>query len=573
VFLSENPDPASIVKSVLDATDITAVVSVDDAYADPFAVEEVRTLYKLIPEEQVGPIFAELQEVRVGDPDVTDNDLNRVWPDLPPGTKRKILWKLKEASAQITDIEKLDFQALSNLPGLFADKVFVAMSLTEWNNNGSDMLASRDRKILVLMDQDLSHDGGGAEYGIELVRGILAENPAGDVVCALLTHKYQDNVDDAWSDMASKYNLDKSHFLVIPKAVLATDPIEFARLVKLAAINRPFEDLKTQVLKIIQDAVAEAEKDLAKNNIYDLDEMVFRSSYEEGVWEPETLFRVFGIFHRTLVRTAALKDKTLHDLSTGIRSLSGIPTSSKSAPRHRIWEIQRQENFDSAAFINELHRPTDLGDIYETGSGRKFILIAPHCDLMVRGGSGLRGKHSDLLKEVVLAEITGNGRTNASWKLDYYEQDVPCFVDFKKLIVMSLNALDFCVFNTNGECKFSVDAPPPAFLIPAWSLRYEKICKIVKGTITRYRKIDQQGNGQGHIAELVTSSCRSSLITGSIDLATNTVSYNFRRSERLLDPRATALLNSYCRYLGRDAFEHPLETPPAVPSPPESQNN
>ena len=216
---------------------------------------------------------------------------------MPPGTKRKILWLLKEASAEITDIEKLDFQALSNLPGLFANKVFVAMSLTEWNNNGSDILARRDRKILVLMDQDLSNDGGGPEYGIELIRGILAQNPAGDVVCALLTHKYQDNVDDAWSTMADKYKLDKSHFLVIPKAVLATDPVELARLMKLAAINRPFEDLKIQVLKIIQDAVAEAEKELAKNNIYDLDEMVFRSSYEEGVWEPETLFRVFGIFH------------------------------------------------------------------------------------------------------------------------------------------------------------------------------------------------------------------------------------------------------------------------------------
>ena len=143
----------------------------------------------------------------------------------------------------------------------------------------------------------------------------------------------------------------------------------------------------------------------------------------------------FWDFPRTIVRTAALKDKTLHDLSAGIRSLSGIPTSSKSAPRHRIWEIQRQETFDSAAFINELHRPTDLGDIYETSSGKRFILIAPHCDLMVRGGSGQRGKHSDLLKEVVLAEITGSERINASWKLDYYDKDVPCFVVSKSLLL------------------------------------------------------------------------------------------------------------------------------------------
>ena len=156
----------------------------------------------------------------------------------------------------------------------------------------------------------------------------------------------------------------------------------------------------------------------------------------------------------------------------------------------------------------------------------------------------------------MLAEITGSERINASWKLDYYDKDVPCFVDFKKLIVMSLHALDYCVFNTNGECKFSVDAPVPAFLIPAWSFRYEKMRKIVHATIARYRKVDQKGNGQGHIAELVTSSCRSSLITGSIDLATNTVSYNVRRSERLLDPRATALLNSYCRYLGQDPNKH-----------------
>jgi hypothetical protein len=132
-------------------------------------------------------------------------------------------------------------------------------------------------------------------------------------------------------------------------------------------------------------------------------------------------------------------------------------------------------------------------------------------------------------------------------------------------IVMSLYALDYCVFITDGECKFSVDAPVPAFLIPARSLRYETMRKIVRATIAHYRKIDQKGSGQGQLAELVTSPCRNSLIVGSIDLATNTVSYNIRRSERRLDPRATALLNSYCRYLGRDAFEHPLETPAVVP--------
>jgi len=211
--------------------------------------------------------------------------------------------------------------------------------------------------------------------------------------------------------------------------------------------------------------------------------MVFRSSYEEGVWEPETLFRIFSIFHRTQTRKIALHDPQLNELSSKIRPLSGIPTPSPSAPSHRIWEIQHEENFDSAELVNNLHRPTDLGDIYEIGTGRQFILLAPRCDLMVRGDSGHRGKLSDMLKEVFLAVIIETPREGASWKLEFFDQGREQYIDFKKGIVVSLYALDLCVFNEDGIAKFGLKSGPPSFLIPAWQTRFEMIRKMCAKTI------------------------------------------------------------------------------------------
>jgi hypothetical protein len=568
--LVENKD---LLTRIFEATEIKAVVSIDDAYAEKFSVDEALTLYKLVPDNDVlRPILADVPNITVGDPDVTDADIRREWPNLALEIQRRIIWNLRNETGQTAELDRLDYRALTKLRALLSDTSFVLLSLQEWLKSELSTLTSKG-KILLLVDQDMRNDGGGPEHGIQIIRGLLAPgSPVDKIVCALLTHEVTGNIHDISDEMADKHNLNKGRFLIIPKAVLDSDPIEFARLVKLSAINEVSQELKHRALAILREALNGAEDSLEKVNIYDLEEMVFRSSYEEGVWEPETLFRIFGIFHRARTRQSALNDAQLHDLSSKIRRLSGIPTPSSSAPTHRIWEIQHQENFDSAELVNRLHHPTDLGDIYEIGTGRYFILLAPRCDLMVRGDSGNRGEYSDLLKEVFVAEITEKCRGSASWKLEFYDQHREQYIDFKKGIVVSLYALDLCVFNDDGSAKFNIKSSPPSPLIPAWQRRFETLKKLCSKTIKKCRDLRSTPGKEQDISHLVTRATNSSLVVGTVDQANETVSYSIKRVQRLLDPRATAALNAYCRFLGRDAFDHALELPIKAANKPEASD-
>lgn len=172
----------------------------------------------------------------------------------------------------------------------------------------------------------------------------------------------------------------------------------------------------------------------------------------------------------------------------------------------------------------------------------------------------MRGEFSDMVKEVFLAEITERGPRGASWKLEFYEEDREHYLNFKKGIVLSLYALDLCVFNGDGSSRFILRSDPPSFLIPAWQHRFELVKKLCTKKIREYQNLHPAPGKSKDISQLVTKATNSSFAPGAIDEASETISYPIKRIKRLLDPRATAALNAYCRFLGRDAFDHSLET-------------
>jgi len=143
------------------------------------------------------------------------------------------------------------------------------------------------------------------------------------------------------------------------------------------------------------------------------------------------------------MRRRALPDATLRKASSEIRRISGMATPSKLKASTDLFKVQHVENYEDADQLNQLHRPTELGDIYEdTHTRRRYILIAPQCDLMVRTRLGFRGKEYDVLKEAVLAQIVGEKPGDGlGWKLDIYSEDDQ-FVDFKKTFVTRFISLE-----------------------------------------------------------------------------------------------------------------------------------
>jgi hypothetical protein len=215
------------------------------------------------------------------------------------------------------------------------------------------------------------------------------------------------------------------------------------------------------------------------------------------------------------------------------------------------------ENYEDAGPLNELHMPTDLGDIYERQGGRRYILIVPPCDLMVRTKGGYRGTDSDSIKEGTLAEIVESDPNNKlAWKLEYYNPTRATSVDFKKAFSVKLLCLDLCVFNSDGAATFKLNSSIPHLLIPAWAKRHNVVAKHLEQIIGTYRYIAPTGKQKGEVNRLLTKANNEMTFTGTIDPDANSIAMNFKRVGRLLPPRASALLKSYGEFLNRDAFEH-----------------
>src|SRR5207244_7515825 len=92
--------------------------------------------------------------------------------------------------------------------------------------------------------------------------------------------------------------------------------------------------------------------------------------------------------------------------------------------------------------------------------------------------------------------------------------------------------------------------------IPAWKLHYEKLVKKCKKVITDADELTKRGMSIKPAAALVARCSNSPLFTPTIDIAQKTVSFNLKRSARLRQPRAAALLSRFANFMARQAFDH-----------------
>lgn len=414
------------------------------------------------------------------------------------------------------------------------------------------------------MDEEFKEGGRSlGNAGISIVKDVINAAPADKILCALLSHnqRYQlATLHTTWEALSRQEELSQSRFVLIPKSLLQNKPMAFAWLVKLALLNGRFDELKTLALKILEKAEDAARKRLDAIDIYELDQIVFRSSIEEGVWEPDTLFRIFGLFHREETRQIAKRSDELYKLADDTRAISMVSTESFAAPGENAIAIQRLERDETADFLNNNMAPIELGDIFQkTGdSGKLYILLAQSCDLMVRSN----GRRNSFTSEVVLAEIVP-GPIKERDRDGYSElevldenSDAQYFVSFKRTQSVKLSVLDMCALNEAGEASLESEAPCPEHLIPAWKLHYEKLMEEVGKTVRRADEFTRKGIPLKSVAPLLARCSNVALFTPTIDLGRKKLSFNVKRVMRLRQPRAGALSSRYANFMARQAFEH-----------------
>lgn len=350
------------IRELFASLEIKRVVCVDDQYDQRPSFEKFKLLYEQANPDELETI-PEIQSIMFTDPDlVQERVLEKFWEALSEKDKGRVHTQLR-AKANGSN----DSRYAVVLKDLLQQFDFRELSLTQWRRNKPQYISEvREIKTLFLFDQDFSKESGSTQEGLNLIEDILASEESDAIMCGLLSHTFDPEEEHTLLESYTRDHLNnKDKFIFISKQQLRNDPLEFARCVKLTALSPKCKRLKEIAADVIDQAHAEAYEKVENINIYDFEHMIFQSSISEGVWEPDTLFRLFGLYHRTKAREMARVNDELRKVAEYIRPISTISTVSEESPKLRAWEIQRLELYESEEYINNLCMPIELGDIFE----------------------------------------------------------------------------------------------------------------------------------------------------------------------------------------------------------------
>lgn len=579
--------PRAHAEQLLSTVGITRIIVVDDQYADQGrGVEDL--IGKLIDADPgAAANLPHLEGISLdSDPDVWGDQLRAKWQELNKSQRLEVFeqaGKLQANIAPSTDDNITQTKQQGTMPvddsraaamlgeilnGLENCK-FENLSLFEWRDREKEILDSNDaNSTLYLFDLDFRGEGASENEGIELVRVVQSRDVG---YCGLITHTVSMGGEyEAWVTLADEHGLNKDKLVVIAKQRLtgeSPDPYSFLRMLRLTALSGRCAVIKTSAWEIFEKSVTEVKAAMERLSILDFDQIVLTSSRREGVWEPDTLFRIFSILMRREARVRLYgNDADIRTKVAEARAISVVPWAPESKlgeepPSGEALKIQRFELYETAEFLNSHCLPLDLGDVFEGGASRKkFILLAQPCDLMVRP-EGRRSYDDKNGRSAVLLELfldTPQMEVKPSWiELPFYDEGTgsSAYVDLAKAHYVRLAVLDACALNTEGEAEIDVDAECPSVATEPWKKRYDALRRIYRTALTRYEDLKDMRDELRQLS--LPAACTSASFKAEVE--GNIIRYELRRVARLNQPRSGALLTEFAHFQSRAAFEHDFD--------------
>ena len=564
------------VERILTVLDVNRVVSVDDANDESISVENVIAAAHGLDTTLLLTVYPELGDSIPDDRDILASKIREVWKQLDPMLQAERGQAVIVAARRLDGNETDDVADVSILSQLIPRDKLVSFSPAQWEAQKDRLLQeSENERTLFMFDQDLSGTGGDSEGGIKIIASLLARDDTESLICGLLTHTVTPETQpQQWEELSKTHGIPRDRFVVIPKLHLSKAPILFAQTLKFAALSPDFTELKRKTKEIIADSVAVAADRVEKVSIYDLDHIVFQVSAEEGLWEPDMLFRLHAMFHRAESRRLAHQGGKLESIAAKLREVSGIPMKGDLLPTpDSAWALQREELYEFYDHINTNHLPLELGDIFEQVGGRsvkKYILLAQPCDLMVRSD----GKRHPELFRVPLAEVVQVDKDpHYSEEMPYFDTSPvnKWFVKLKSIHFVRGCILDLCVFNKDGVAKLEVNGNAPSGIRPAWKTRHDILSRHWNKAVRKADMLAPVDNEfpavtqfkQGIARDLGGLLFDDDLFKGSLAESdgVRSVTYNCKRVGRLSRARAIGLLMSYTATLGRPAYDRDFGKP------------
>jgi len=301
----------------------------------------------------------------------------------------------------------------------------------------------------------------------------------------------------------------------------------------------------------MNDAALDAAHKMSAFSVESIDAAIFENSLREGASEFDVVNRILAVNQRVASQKALATKSDLFARLQRIRDVRSLDPVSSHAPRYatepqlHAWRIA--EVFDDGEYVNALHSPLRCGDIFcHTENGKRYIMLAQPCDLVVRGERGPDfGKRRRDEAEFVLLEqgdpgeakresnfvIGGVGDHGESW-----------LVNFREAFSVNLRVLDLAVYNPNGHVFWIIGQIAPVQLLPGWQERF----KAMKQSL---------GNGHDPNAMGSLSHCDRDLHF-CCDFSELRYSFPLARVGRIRSPYAEAIQASYAAFISRAALSH-----------------
>ncbi len=588
--MSDSTDVSKAVGSLLELMGIGRCVYVDDRFALA-AVEEAIGFLKILVQVDRNGLASELAEVEFEAPEeVWEAQVREIWAKLPDDRKEHILGDImKSCPEEETTQYGLDIAAASALETMMNNLLkneYLELSLGEWcRRQGTLLQEAGTVKTLFLFDLDFRNESaidGGETTGLKLLRTVHDTTGLDTTaVCGLISHKITKEQEyEEWERLAQAEGLDRDRFVIVSKLRLSEEDLEgFAWMLKLMFLNKPCKELKDQASRVLKEAVGKAYQEIDEIRVYAFEHIVLRSSAIEGVWEPDTLFRLFEVFRRKATHESAHIDPEIRQTVSLLRGISKIPITPNEDHRTYTWRIRQEELYESGDSLNRYHIPIDLGDVFQKTNGKaQFVLVGRPCDLMVRGEGERAGKRSRDMNQVFLVRIKkkipaqnqSSEQEPSSEKdpfvsekvveLEYFHEDDGSlwYIDLADAHVTNLLTLDMCVFNTEGEARFSPGENCPEDVIPSWKLRHERIKKEVVRILNDFSRLREKKVKDCLATRLACppATYGKTVFTRSISPEADGVTYGVKRIARVCQPKATDVLQRFMHFHTRAGFDH-----------------
>ncbi|HLX69414.1 MAG TPA: hypothetical protein VKV04_07290 [Verrucomicrobiae bacterium] len=549
----------SKVSECIKAAGISKIVWIDDKFATPTRNDlEEAILKAVVALKERGDTTAELAtfgrvDLTAGRPQVEDASVAICEP-LSEANLKEILAALGVATGATElptrpDLSDDEFQQLQSALGVGLRK----FSLGTWTSAGVTEFRSATEDTLFLIDKEFSREDTGSD-GIELL-DFLVKNTQG--LCILLTHTCgSGDQEQRRMEFAMARGLPPHSFCVVSKqqsVELSVDD-RFAMAICTALTHKFNGGIAHAISKTIQESAVETATALMSQSVSDLERVLFENADKEGVFEYDAVLRIFEIQQRHALNAALAEAGIQRQLQFSRKfrlATEGLGIKHVPGDMGYFRGIRAREVFFEGTGLNNLHSPLSCGDVFQTSTGEKYVLLAQPCDLMVRKDGERR---SDFGLFAMISEPKkpdpGNEEPRSVPDYRYYDlkdmfgNDKKAHVDFQKMFAVNLAVIELAAFNSDGTVQLRRDQPEPSIILSkGWTLAFAN----AKGRFFPKKNKPSVSRPIG-----IGSRATNLAATTSVDL----IIYPLRRAGRLQPASATALLAAWATFQTRAAFDH-----------------